>query len=49
MTQNKALSREEADISHKEYMVNKEKRMSALVPHEELAAAVKRNLCTGGG
>jgi len=40
---------EEADISHKEYLVDKEKKLQALIPHEELAAAVKRNLCTGGG
>lgn len=49
MTTNKELSKEEADISYKDYMVAKEKRLAALVPHEELAAAVKRNLCTGGG
>lgn len=30
-------------------MLEKEKRLAALVPHEELASAIKRNLCTGGG
>jgi len=29
--------------------VAKEKRLNALVPHEELSSAIKRNLCTGGG
>jgi len=29
--------------------LEKEKRLNALVPHDELSAAIKRNLCTGGG